>query len=384
MTRTQNLPSVDVVVVGARPAGAGTALLLARAGYRVLVVDRSARGSDTLSTHALMRGGVHQLDRWGLLDRIVAAGTPPIHRVTFDYAGDRRAIDLAAPLYAPRRTVLDVIRAAAAADAGAAVRRGVHVDHLVRAAEGRVVGVAGRDRHGLRFEVHARIVVGADGMRSFIARDVAAPVTHRWTASAASVYGYANGLATAGIEWLYAPGVSGGLIPTNDGRTCVFVGTTSERFMRALRFDLRRAFHQLLGEVSPTTAQRVSSTRWTGPLRGFAGTPSWLRRPYGDGWALVGDAGGFTDPISAHGITDALRDADLLARAVRAGTDAALAGYGATRDALSLPLFAATDALASLDWSFAEAKALHHDLSRAMKAEQDWLAANATGLMRAA
>jgi flavin-dependent dehydrogenase len=275
--------------------------------------------------------------------------------------------------------VLDVILADAAAEAGADVRRGVHVDHLVRDADGRVVGVAGRDRHGLRFEVHARIVVGADGMRSFIARDVAAPVTHRWTASAASVYGYANGLATAGIEWLYAPGVSGGLIPTNDGRTCVFVGTTSERFMRALRFDLRRAFHQLLGEVSPTTAQRVSSTRWTGPLRGFAGTPSWLRRPYGDGWALVGDAGGFTDPISAHGITDALRDAELLARhlddglAGRRDLRAALAAYARTRDELSLPVMRAADAMASFAWTLDELAGHHRDLSAAFKTETAFL-----------
>ena len=75
----------DAVVVGARVAGASTALLLARAGLRVLVVDRARRGSDTLSTHALMRGGVLQLQRWGLLDGVVATGAPPVRRVTFHY-----------------------------------------------------------------------------------------------------------------------------------------------------------------------------------------------------------------------------------------------------------------------------------------------------------
>ena len=109
-----------------------------------------------------------------------------------------------------------------------------------------------------------------------------------------------------------------------------------------------------------------------------------MRQPFGRGWALVGDAGYFKDPSTAHGITDALRDAELLARAVIAGTDAALADYAATRDALSQPLFAATDAMAGLDWNFPEAMALHRDLSRAMKLEQDWLAANRRGLVRAA
>ena len=102
----------DVVVVGARPAGAGTALLLARQGARVLMIDRGRYGADTLSTHALMRGGVLQLARWGVLPRIVEAGTPPVGTATFIYGDESLEVavkpsDGVDALYAPRRTVLD-------------------------------------------------------------------------------------------------------------------------------------------------------------------------------------------------------------------------------------------------------------------------------------
>src|SRR5690606_25546361 len=138
-------PLYDVVVVGARPAGAGTALLLARLGHRVLVLERSPLGSDTLSTHALMRGGVLQLQRWGVLDRVVGTRTPPVRRVTFGY-GDRSVpIELAEPLYAPRRTVLDPVLATAAASAGAEVHHGVQVEGVLRDSAGAVVGVHGHD-----------------------------------------------------------------------------------------------------------------------------------------------------------------------------------------------------------------------------------------------
>ena len=83
-------PSYDVIVVGGRVAGASTAMLLARAGARVLLLERGRYGTDTLSTHGLMRAGVLQLSRWGLLDRLAAAGTPPVRSTTFRIAGDDR------------------------------------------------------------------------------------------------------------------------------------------------------------------------------------------------------------------------------------------------------------------------------------------------------
>ena len=163
-----NTHDTDVVVVGARAAGAATAMLLARAGLDVVVVDRARHGSDTLSTHALMRGGVIQLHRWGLLDRIRAAGTPAIRHTTFHLAGGSTVVDILPghgidALYAPRRTVLDPLLASAAADSGATVRFGFTVNGLLRDADGRVSGVVGTDRVGRTTRINARYVVGVDG-----------------------------------------------------------------------------------------------------------------------------------------------------------------------------------------------------------------------------
>lgn len=371
----------DVVVVGARPAGAGTALLLARRGHRVVVLDRTARGTDTLSTHALMRAGVDQLDRWGVLAPIIATGVPSLHKVTFVY-GDRPplVLDLADPLYAPRRTVLDAHLAAAAEAAGADVRHGVHVTGLVRHPSGRVVGVEVRDRDGTVDTVLARLVIGADGRRSMVADQVSAPTTHRGTAAAAFVYAHVAGLEDRGLEWLYGIGVSAGIIPTNDGQSCVFVGLPSARFERERHAGLGHLFDRVLEAVSPEAAARVAAGERTGPLRGFPGVAGWLRHPYGPGWALVGDAGSYKDPASAHGITSALRDAELLARAVDDGLSgwrpmaAAMAEYTTVRDRHSVPLHTTTDAIAGFGWNFDELAGHHLDLSAGMRTEAAFLA----------
>jgi menaquinone-9 beta-reductase len=371
------MPTYDAVIVGARPAGAATALLLARRGHRVVVLDRAKPGSDTLSTHALMRAGVLQLERWGLLDRVVTAGTPPIGRVSFRYGDQHVPIDLTAPLYAPRRTVLDPVIAEAAQDAGADVRFGVRAHHLLTDHDGRVRGVSATTRSGDTIDLAAEVTIGADGPRSLVAREVGAPFTRRGRAASSFIYGYVEGLRTDrdGIEWWYGPGVSAGMIPTNDGRHCVFVGAPAQRFADELRFDLDASFSRILAEVSPDVLNRVSATRRVGPLRGFPGVPGWLRRPYGDGWALVGDAGYFKDPQTAHGLADALRDAELLARALHDGTSGrrsptkALADYARVRDDLSRTLFDASEAVARFDWTYDQLAAQHRAMSAAMQRE---------------
>jgi 2-polyprenyl-6-methoxyphenol hydroxylase-like FAD-dependent oxidoreductase len=160
----------DAVVVGARCAGAATAMLMARAGLRVLVLDRVHPGRDTLSTHALMSAGVLQLSRWGLLDRIVAAGTPAVTATTFHYGARAETVELADPLYAPRRTVLDTTLLAAAQEAGARVRVGMDVTELCRDRTGRVTGVRARVRGGEAVSFRAPLTIGADGLRSTVAR----------------------------------------------------------------------------------------------------------------------------------------------------------------------------------------------------------------------
>ncbi len=370
----------DVIIAGARCAGAATAMLLARRGLRVLVVDPMRRGSDTLSTHALMRGGVLQLARWGLLDAVRAAGTPTIRSTTFHYGEESITLPIKEKdgvdgLYAPRRTVIDPILLDAAEAAGAEIALGYSVVDLLRDGEGRVRGatIAGID--GRDIELTADLVIGADGIRSRIASLVGAREEQAATFATATIYGYWRDLDLAGFHWYYELGASVGAIPTNDGDTCVFASLPPELFEQRRSRGLATVHHDLLVQVSPELAGRVAGAVPSSKVRGFAGVPGYLRRSAGRGWALVGDAGYFKDPLTAHGITDALRDAELLARAVLAGGDDALAGYQQTRDGLVRGLFEVTDRIASWAWSLEEVKELHLQLSREMNAEVELLRA---------
>lgn len=365
--------SWDVVVVGARAAGAATAMLLARRGLRVLVVDRSRYGADTLSTHALMRAGVLQLHRWGLLDRVVAAGTPPVRRTTFVYGAERAAIAIKPShgvdaLYAPRRTVLDPILVDAATSAGAVFRFGITVTDVRRHRTGRVTGIVGRDRAGRHVEFAARLVVGADGLRSTVARRVHAAIERAGTGAGAVVYGYWSDLDTDGYEWIYRPGAVAGVIPTNHGQACVFAGATPARIGHGGLGVLRG----IVGDAAPDVAARLDAASAPSGLRTFTGCPGYIRRSWGPGWALVGDAGYWKDPLSAHGLTDALRDAELLALAIVASLAVhrderdALAGYQQQRDRLSAQLFDTIDVIAGHRWSEHEIGGLLLQLSAAM------------------
>ena len=368
----------DVVIAGARCAGASTAMLLARQGMRVLVVDPTSRGSDTLSTHALMRGGVLQLHRWGLLDAIRAAETPAIRKTTFHYGGEPievpiKELDGVDALYAPRRTVLDAILCDAAQAAGAEVVHGYSVVDLLGAPDGHIRGakIAGSDQNVI--EVAADLVIGADGVRSRVARILQAELDYTVAHMTASIYGYWKDLGWEGVHWLYALGGAVGSIPTNDGDTCVFASLPPARFEKERTNGLDAVYHALLSEVSSELTRSVNESELSGKLRAFAGAPGFLRRSAGPGWALVGDAGYFKDPLTAHGITDALRDAELLARAVVEGGDGALAGYQETRNDLVKGLLDVTDRIASFEWDLDEAKEEHLVLSREMKAEVDLL-----------
>ncbi|WP_107772764.1 NAD(P)/FAD-dependent oxidoreductase [Nocardioides sediminis] len=377
----------DVVVVGGRVAGASTALLLARAGARVALVDRGRRCSDTVSTHALMRAGVLQLSRWGLLDRLVAAGTPPVCRTTFHHEG-RRPVEVSIrpstgvdALYAPRRHVLDTILVDAAAEAGAEVLHQTHVTALLRDGHGRVTGVVARATDGRRVPITAPVTVGADGISSMVARAVDAPVEVQGRAASAVLYRYVPGCGASGYEWAYGGRAAAGVIPTNGGECCVFVSSTPERVRRLRRQGAEAAFDALLGIVGGAVAENVRDRgRPGGRIRGWAGTPGHVRRSWGPGWALVGDAGYFKDPITTHGMTDALRDAELLTDALLAVLDGsaeavALADYQATRDRLSRDLFEVTEEVAAYEWHADRVQVLLRRVSSAMRAEVDLLEA---------
>lgn len=377
------MTTYDAVVVGGRVAGASTAMLLARAGAKVLLLERSHYGSDTLSTHGLMRAGVLQLSRWGLLDQVAAAGTPPVTKTLFHYPGSSpvrisiRASHGVPALFAPRRHVLDRILVDAAAAAGAEVRHGVTVTDLLTDPAGRVTGVRGVDATTGPFTAYGRITIGADGIRSTVAAAVDARVERSSAASGAVLYGYFDDFPTEGYEWAYGSATAAGLIPTNGEQTCVFVGTTPARLRRARRNggDADAAFAALFATAAPRLRRRLESASRVGRLRGWSGQRGHIRRSHGPGWALVGDAGYFRDPITTHGMTDALRDAELLADALLATwagdqpEKIALATYQAKRDALSSQLFEVSDRIAAYDWEDTEIHQLLRQVSSAMSDE---------------
>jgi 2-polyprenyl-6-methoxyphenol hydroxylase-like FAD-dependent oxidoreductase len=323
-----------------------------------------------------MRGAVLQLHRWGLLDAIRSSGAPAIRTTTFHYGDEvievpikeRDGVDA---LCAPRRTVLDSVLVDAALAAGAEVVHGHSVVDLLRDDNGRVRGakIAGADRNEI--DVQADLVIGADGVRSRIARLLDVDYNHTASHATASIYGYWEGLGLEGFHWFYELGAAVGSIPTNDGETCVFASLPQDRFEAGRGDGLLALYREALENVSPDLSKRVATSDGPGKLRAFAGTPGYLRRAAGPGWALVGDAGYFRDPITAHGITDALRDAEFLTRAVAEGSDEALTRYQAKRDGLVRGLLDVTDRISSFEWDMEEVKEHHLLLAREMNAQVD-------------
>jgi flavin-dependent dehydrogenase len=271
--------------------------------------------------------------------------------------------------------VLDPVLVDAAREAGAEVVYGRSVVDLVRADSGRVRGARIADAERRAIDVSAELVIGADGLRSRVARMLEADTDFAALHAACSIYGYWEDVPLEGYHWFYVPGVSIGTIPTNAGATCVFALIPQDRFSERRHEGLAVLFHEALAAVSPELHHRVSSTEPAGKLRAFPGSPGFLRRGVGPGWVLAGDAGYFRDPITAHGITDALREAELVARAIADDGERGLQEYQVGRDERVRGLLAVTDRIASFDWNLEEVKEHHLELNRQMKAEVDVLLA---------
>ena len=328
----------DVVVVGARVAGASTAMLLARLGHDVAVVDQASFPSDAVSTHSIARSGVVQLRRWGLLGPVLASGAPALRQVTFHAGGEsvsrtikhKAGVDL---VVAPRRYVLDTIIAAAARQAGADVRTGVTVTGVRRDGGGRVVGISGYDRAGAPVDLRGRYVIGADGLRSQVARSARAGISQRRLPGGAAQYAYYAGIPWAGMELFVAERSFAGVFPTHDARACIWVCTPSADAKAARRRASSReeAFGELLARSAPELVERLRDARRTSPVQGMLRQPNQVRHAFGPGWALVGDAGYHRDAVTAHGISDAFRDAEFLAVAL----DQALSGDAEESTALA-------------------------------------------------
>jgi 2-polyprenyl-6-methoxyphenol hydroxylase-like FAD-dependent oxidoreductase len=312
----------DVIVVGARVAGSATAMLLARQGLRVLAVDRVSFPSDTISSHQLQVPGAALLNRWGLLAKLTAAGTPPARRVRFD-AGDDLVMEGWYPayagvdaLYSPRRTLLDSILVEAARQAGAEVRENFRVTQLTASGD-RVTGIRGAARGGAAVNETANLVIGADGKRSVVAGAVGARRYREQPARSFATYSYWAGVPVSGGELYQRPGRAVAVFPTNDDLTMIYVAAPITEF-EAARADLECHYLNTL-DLCGDLGERVRAGTRAERLRTTPDQPSTFRWSHGPGWALAGDAGVVMDSVSAQGMTNALRDADYLSAAVIAG-----------------------------------------------------------------
>ena len=346
----------QAIIVGARCAGSPMAMLLARKGYRVLMVDRATFPSDTLSTHVLQPLGVAALSRWGLLDRLVATGSPSIDTYAFDFGpftitGAPGTKD--APVaYCPRRTILDKLLVDAAVEAGAEIREDFTVEEILME-DGRVVGIKGRSKSGDPVTERADVVVGADGRNSLVADAVRPEKYNERPPLLAPYYTYWSGLPMSGrFETYIRPNRGFAAAQTHDGLTMIVGGWPYSEFATNKK-DVEGNYLKLF-ELAPEFADRLRSAKREGRLAG-APTPNFFRKPYGPGWTLIGDAGYIKDPITAQGINDAFRDAETCAFALDEGLtgtrllDDAMGDYQRDRDAIALPMYEFTCQLAKLE-----------------------------------
>jgi flavin-dependent dehydrogenase len=345
----------DALVVGARVAGATVAARLAEQGRKVLLVDRDEFPSDTISTHALAFNAVESLRRLGVLDRIEAAGFRRIfrHRTWVD------DICIEAPAgppgtysIAPRRLVLDQILLDRAVECGAELRQRTRVDGLLWESDS-VVGAVVQDIGGEKREVRARVVVGADGKRSQVAQWVGAEKYDERPLGRPIYYGYFRGftpLAEPAIELFFGSDRIGFCFPMRLDEHCLILEAQPEDFER-IRQDPAGWFR---GEFSnlPGMADRLQNAQLDGRMLGTRGVENFFRKPYGPGWALIGDAACVKDPCTGYGIGDALLQSFLIAKALGAWLDggdwgATMEAYWQRRDAALRPLFEHTIAAAA-------------------------------------
>ena len=348
----------DAIVVGARCAGAPTAMLLARKGYKVLLLDRGTFPSDMpFSNHYVHQMGSLRLKRWGLLDRLAATNCPPIKNNHFNYGpfqldGPPLPAEDVGDAYAPRRLRLDPVLVEGAVEAGAELREGFSVQEVLFDGD-RVAGIRGHQNDGAVVSEKARITIGADGMFSLVAKAVKAPEAHNKPPLEGSWYAYWSGVPMEGWNLWLRPGRVIFSYPTNDNLTLIGVAFPA-RELPQIRKNIEQHHWQAIVNITPDLADRMRAGKRESRFVGGA-IPAHVRRPYGPGWALVGDAGYQKDPCTASGITDAFGSADLLAEAIDAGfsgrqpLEQALADYEAKRNTQELAYYEMTAQFATLD-----------------------------------
>jgi flavin-dependent dehydrogenase len=350
-------PRYDAIVIGARCAGSPTSMLLARKGYRVLLLEKATFPSDVPRGHVIQPHGTARLKRWGLLDRVIASNCPPVPLVTLDVGpfaltSAPPLADGETPIYGPRHGILDNILAEAAVEAGAELREGFTVQELLMDGE-RVIGIRGQGKGGQPVTETARIVIGADGLHSLVARTVQAPEYHRKPNLTCSYFSYYSDLPVEGVTIYIREHRFIGVFPTNDALTCVAIQLPIAE-LEPFRTNIEEHFLQVL-ELAPELAARMRAARREERFFGAAEIPNFFRKPYGPGWALVGDAGYHKDPYTGQGISDAFLSAELLGEALDAGwsghrkLEDALLDYEQQRNEDALPKYELNCQLANLE-----------------------------------
>lgn len=333
----------DVIVIGARCAGAPTAMHLAKKGYKVLVVDRDRFPSDTVSTHALTGDSVPRLQSWGVMDRILATGLKPLKTTTFRALGMAMELPFEDPFFGlnPRRYAIDTVLIEAAREAGAEVREGVSVQELLFDGD-TVVGIKARQGK-TTFEERAKIVVGADGKNSIVAKTMKPAEYNTHPGTTAGYYSYWSDVPYTGVELMITEGKAAFIFPTNDDIVCLGVESRAATHFKTFRKDPEKSIYETYDEFG--IGERIRQGKRVEKMFGMRWPGDYYRKPYGDGWALVGDAGFLKDPILGQGMNDAYRDSELLAEAIDAGLagreplEQALGGYEQKRNDASAAMY---------------------------------------------
>lgn len=346
----------DAIIIGARVAGSPTAMILAQKGYKVLLLDRDSFPSDTISTHILLPKGFSLMKKWGLASKILSSNCPVIHNVTFDVGpfvlkGTPPPIDGNSEIIAPRRYYLDKILVDAAVEAGAELRENCTVEEILIDND-TVTGVRWRAQDGNIFTEHARIVIGADGKNSILARTVRAEEYNVQPKSSCWYYTYWSGVPIDELTMYQVPYRAVGVIPTNDDLVCMPISWPASEFQK-YRSDVEGNYMKTMKQVKGLM-DLMSNAKREDRFTGMADLPAFFRQSYGRGWALVGDAAYHKDPITGQGMSDAMTRAEKLAEAIDAGfsekepLENALARYQNERDAEVMPIYQLTCEWATL------------------------------------
>ena len=269
-------------------------------------------------------------------------------------AGSPQPIDGIARAYGPRRTILDKLLVDAAAEAGAEVREAFTVEEILFE-DGSVTGIRGHSKGGDSVTEKAKVVIGADGKHSLLAKAVKPETYDERPSQLAMYYAYWSDLPVTGFETTIRAESRRGwaALPTHEGLTCMPFGWPVEEF-KANRSDIEGNFFETM-ELSPEFAERVHAAKRETRFIGSAELPGYFRKPYGPGWALVGDAGYHKNPITAMGINDAFRDAQLVAGALddafsdRRTFEDGMGDYQRTRDEVAKPVYEFTAEFATME-----------------------------------